>query len=68
MSSFKTSNRPPVIILGMHRSGTSMITGFLQKLGLFVGEELDDNNESLFFFKLNHWMFKVGISLSLIHI
>lgn len=60
--SYRASVRQPVIILGMHRSGTSMITGYLQKLGLFIGDELDDNNESIFFFKLNHWMFQVGIS------
>jgi hypothetical protein len=46
----------------MHRSGTTMITEMLERLGLFVGHEKDDNCESLFFFKLNHWMFKVGIS------
>jgi len=62
MSDFKKAKIPPVIILGMHRSGTTMITKFLDDFGLFVGDQLDDNHESLFFFKLNHWMFKVGIS------
>jgi hypothetical protein len=46
----------------MHRSGTTMITEMLEQLGLFVGHEKDDNCESLFFFRLNHWMFKVGIA------
>jgi len=62
MSDFKKAKTAPVIILGMHRSGTTMITKFLEEFGLFVGDQLDDNHESLFFFKLNHWMFKVGIS------
>ncbi|MCS5697200.1 sulfotransferase [Desulfofundulus thermocisternus] len=30
--------RPPIIIIGMHRSGTNMLTRMLEELGLFVGE------------------------------
>jgi hypothetical protein len=45
--------RPPVIIMGMHRSGTSMITKFLKDLGLFVGWALDGNYEALFFRERN---------------
>src|SRR5262249_37801388 len=48
----------PVIIVGMHRSGTSMITGILQDLGLFVGYNLDENNEPLFFANLNNWLLR----------
>jgi hypothetical protein len=48
----------PLIILGMHRSGTSMITGVLEELGLFVGAQKDPNNESLFFLNLNNWLFQ----------
>ena len=62
MSNYRAAKIPPVIIIGMHRSGTTMITKMLEQLGLFVGHEKDDNCESLFFFNLNHWMFKVGIS------
>jgi hypothetical protein len=29
---------PPVIVLGMHRSGTSLVTGCLQEAGLFLGD------------------------------
>lgn len=29
---------PPVIILGMHRSGTSLLTGCLEQAGVFLGE------------------------------
>ena len=32
-------NQQPIIILGMHRSGTTMITKMLENLGLFVGAE-----------------------------
>ncbi len=59
---YKQSKIPPIIILGMHRSGTTMITELLQQLGLFVGDKLDDNHESLFFFDLNKWIFEVGIA------
>ena len=52
----------PVIILGMHRSGTTMITEMLEQLGLFVGDQKDDNCESLFFYKINKWAFRIGIS------
>jgi len=31
-----------VIVLGMHRSGTSALTGFLRQCGLYLGEVLDD--------------------------
>lgn len=44
---------PPIIIIGMHRSGTSMLSRILEKLGLFVGYEKEDNNEAIFFQKLN---------------
>jgi hypothetical protein len=45
--------RQPVIILGMHRSGTSMVSELLDQLGLFVGRELQDDHESTFFLDLN---------------
>lgn len=32
---------PPVAIVGMHRSGTSMVAKLLQQAGLFLGEEAD---------------------------
>ena len=37
----------------MHRSGTSILTKSLSKLGVFFGTKLDPNMESLFFQKLN---------------
>jgi len=47
------TTRQPVIILGMHRSGTSMVSELLDQLGLFVGQELQDDHESTFFLDLN---------------
>lgn len=51
-------NHSPIIIIGMHRSGTSMITEMLEKLGLFVGVRKDPNSnfESTFFYNINNWL------------
>ena len=41
-----------VVVLGMHRSGTSMVSGILQKLGIFMGErfrDADAHNENGYF-------------------
>lgn len=46
----------PVIILGMHKSGTSMLAKIVEESGVFVGRRKDENNEALFFIKLNTWM------------
>ncbi len=48
----------PVIIIGMHRSGTSMIAKMLEDLGLFSGVRKDRNHEAMFFQKLNDWIFR----------
>ena len=39
----------PVIVIGMHRSGTSMVARILARLGLFVGWERDGYAEAVFF-------------------
>ena len=49
----------PVIIVGMHRSGTTMISKLLENLGLYVGDEKEINNESIFFWEINNWIFDV---------
>lgn len=41
--------RSPVILIGMHRSGTSLVARLLQRMGLFLGWELDANAEAVFF-------------------
>lgn len=46
----------PVIVLGMHRSGTSMIVRLLEDLGLFVGRHKEENSEAAFFLSLNEWL------------
>ena len=47
---------PPILLSGMHRAGTSMVTNILNKCGLIIGNKLDVNNESLFFQRINIWM------------
>ena len=32
-----------VVVLGMHRSGTSCITRMLHHLGVYLGENIDDD-------------------------
>lgn len=56
-----TLKLPPVIILGMHRSGTSMLTRMLERLGLFVGCNLGPgHHESGFFNQLNDWILRTA--------
>jgi hypothetical protein len=43
----------PVILLGMHRSGTAMVARLLDHLGLFQGNELQEDHESVWFLEIN---------------
>jgi hypothetical protein len=49
---------PPLIIIGMHRSGTSLVTRLLEGLGMFAGWRRDRNDEAVFFQRLNDWLFR----------
>lgn len=42
----------------MHRSGTSLVCSFLERLGVFMGWRQDDNNEALVFLELNEWILR----------
>ncbi|UCG78184.1 MAG: sulfotransferase [Nitrospirota bacterium] len=48
----------PLIILGMHRAGTSMLVNILERLGVFFGKWMDINSESTFFLRMNEWIFE----------
>ncbi|NVJ47612.1 MAG: sulfotransferase [Cytophagia bacterium] len=53
--------KQPVIIIGMHRSGTTLLTELLEKCGLFVGQKKFGNKEAIFFQELNRWwLFQTG--------
>ena len=55
--------RPPIILLGMHRSGTSLIARLLDQLGLFQGCELQEDHESTYFLNANdQLMRRIGAS------
>ncbi len=53
----KTANSldimPPLIVLGMHRSGTSLVVRLLTSIGVHMGHRLSRDAESIFFQKLN---------------
>lgn len=50
---------PPVIIIGMHRSGTSLATWLLESCGLFTGvRNYPRTGENAFFVQLNSWVMR----------
>ncbi len=51
--------RAPIIIIGMHRSGTTMLTRLLHQLGLHIGWVLQENAEALFFGERNEKLMNV---------
>lgn len=46
----------PIIIVGMHRSGTTLLSKLLEKSGLFIGARKESNYEAWFFLKINAWL------------
>ena len=46
----------PVIISGMHRSGTSLLSKIFQNENIYFGSVKDINNESIFFQNINKWI------------
>lgn len=54
-----SSITPPIIITGMHRSGTSMIADMLRCLGLYTGWEIEENAEAVFFLKRNEKLLNI---------
>lgn len=48
----------PVVVLGMHRSGTTLIAQVLSSLGVHMGWRREANEEALFFLDLNNWLFR----------
>lgn len=53
-----TAGHPPVLVIGMHRSGTSLVARLLEEAGLFIGrEQLAGHSEARFFLDLHDWLF-----------
>jgi len=56
----RTFATAPVIICGMHRSGTTMVSSLVRDCGVFLGQECDDNRESFAFREVNDWFFELS--------
>ena len=55
------SEESPVIIAGMHRSGTSLVARLLERGGMYVGGSwVDENHESIHFTRANRAMVGEG--------
>lgn len=52
----------PVAVIGMHRSGTSLVSRILQDLGVFMGYRQDENAEARLFRRANDWALRRGAS------
>tara|TARA_Y100000590_G_C15680300_1_gene999545 strand:+ start:383 stop:1228 length:846 start_codon:yes stop_codon:yes gene_type:complete len=45
----------PILITGMHRSGTTVLSKILSRY-IYFGSKLDENNESIYYQRINRWM------------
>lgn len=48
---------PPIIVMGMHRSGTTLLTRLMEGCGIFWGASKDEYNEALCFQSINEMLF-----------
>ena len=46
----------PIIIVGMHRSGTTLLARQVEALSMFMGKKKEANHESTFFLNVNRWL------------
>ena len=47
----------PIVVVGMHRSGTSLVSRLLDRSGVLMGNDLQTDHESKFFIGLNKWIY-----------
>ena len=50
------TQQAPVIVAGMHRSGTTLVARVLRELGVFLGWRTEENGESRTFLEINKWL------------
>jgi len=50
----------PLIVIGMHRSGTSLLSKLLQGMGVPMGSDRNVHDESAFFLELNKFLFRAA--------
>jgi hypothetical protein len=46
----------PIVVIGMHRSGTRLLVDVLDKLGVFMGADRQGDAESVTFLIINEWL------------
>ncbi len=46
----------PVLLLGMHRSGTTLLAQMLGEMGMHLGRNLEEHYESVFIIDANDWL------------
>jgi hypothetical protein len=51
-------DNPPLIVIGMHRSGTTLLSRLLQRVGVFMGADRNRNEEARFTNAVNEWWFR----------
>jgi hypothetical protein len=51
-----TINASPIVIIGMHRSGTTMLARQLEALGVLMGKRKESNHESTLFLNIDSWL------------
>ena len=54
-------NQSPIVITGMHRSGTSLISEILLNNEVNLGSQLDINYESIYFQRINNGLCHVMV-------
>ncbi|MCP4424415.1 MAG: sulfotransferase [Chloroflexi bacterium] len=55
-----TNGLPPLILIGAHRSGTSLLARILRECGVFMGADRNQHDESAFFFHCNERIMRVA--------
>lgn len=48
----------PIIVIGMHRSGTTLVSKILRDCGVNMGRPLDSNHESKIYMSMNEWILR----------
>jgi hypothetical protein len=52
--------KPPAVIIGAHRSGTSLLAEIIGRFGIFTGYKVSGHNESLFFIRANQYIYSLA--------
>ena len=53
---YRLNNNEPILIMGMHRSGTGLVSQILKDNGVFIGSFNQKDKESIFFLNINRWI------------